>query len=151
MVTKRKSEPTPKAKAESMLHELFGVDATSVRPGAWKLGEAKSALWIVYLSDAGPQRREEGEPPEPALELIRPLEDLGFAGAVRPEDAARHLRTMSKAAHLRLTRRAHPDTSGRMTLAAVATLYLQDLDLAELRATAEEIEAIEAVERGTGS
>ena len=58
---------------------------------------------------------------------------------------------MSKAAHIRLTRRAHPDASGRMALAAVATLYLQDLDLAEFRTTAEEIEAIESVERDRGS
>lgn len=146
MVTETNSEPTPEAKAAAILHDLFGADAASVRPGAWKLGDTESVLWAVYLPDAGPERKEEGEPPEPAIELIRPLEDLGFAGGVRPEDAARHLRAMSKAAHLRLTRRAHPDASGRIALAAVATLYLQDLDLAEFRAIAEEIGAV-AVER----
>jgi hypothetical protein len=151
MVTETNSELASENKAFSTLHKLFGTDVQSVSPRAWKIDDAESAIWVVYLPDAGPQRREEDEPPEPALELIRPLEDLGYAGSVCPEDAARHLRAMAEADHLRLTRRAHPDASGRITLAAVATLYLQDLDLAELRATAEAIRAIALVERNGGS
>lgn len=147
MVTETNSEDGLDAKAESMLCELFKADMTCVRPGVWKLSDGESALWAVYLTDAGPTRKEEGELPEPALELIRPLEDLGFAGILRAENAANRLRAMADFVYLRLTQRAHPDASGRMTLAAVATLYLEGLDLPELETTADEILSIDAVSR----
>ena len=145
MVTETNSEAVLDAKAESMLRELFGADLTCLEAGVWKVGDGESALWAVYLPDAGPMRKEEGELPEPALELIRPLEEVGSSGSVRPEDAARHLRAMSKFLYLRLAQRVHPDASGRLIFAAVATLYLDGLDLPELKTTADEILGIEAV------
>ena len=128
-----------RAKGDSMLRELYSDRLRSPRPGCWAVELEQGSLWILYLPDAGPSRREDGEPPEPAFELVRTLEDLGYAGAVAPDVAVRHLRAMSERAHLRLARRAHPDASGRMALAAVATLYLEDLDLPELEATAGEL------------
>ncbi len=66
MVTETNSQGVLDTKAESMLRELFKADMTCVRPGVWKFGDGESALWAVYLPDAGPTRKEEGEPPEPA-------------------------------------------------------------------------------------
>ena len=61
MVTETNSQGVLDTKAESMLRELFKADMTCVRPGVWKFGDGESALWAVYLPDAGPTRKEEGE------------------------------------------------------------------------------------------
>ncbi len=137
MVNPNNEDERSRARAEAMLRELDSNDIDRPRPGCWRVRGGE--IWVLYLSDAGPGNREVGQPPEPALELIRPFEDLGFSGEVTPDTAAHYLRAMSETTHLRFARRAHPDASGRLALVAVATLYLEDLDLHELEATTAEL------------
>lgn len=126
----------------ALLSQAFGDALVAVRPGAWKAAREDVEIWALYLADAGSAERADGDMAEPALEMVRALDDLGYAGTVRPVEAAAHLRRMAEARHVRMTRRAHPDASGRIATAAVATLYLQDLQVAELVAAVEEIRTL---------
>lgn len=121
------------ARATSMIDGVPDAEVHPSRPGAWILRLGSSELWALYQPDT-----------DATIELVRPLQDLGYAGSILPDEAARHLRAMADASHVRLTRRAHPDASGRIALAAVATLYLEDLDPPELHTTVRELAAYQS-------
>lgn len=128
----------------AMLARLFGDEVHATSGSTWSGGVPGSACWFVLLSDAGPERCEDGEPPEQALEVIKPLADLGYSGTLNPDRAAGYLRAMATLKHARFARRSHPDGSGRIAIAAIVTLYLAELDDEELVAAVEELATVDA-------
>lgn len=124
---------------EATLRELTGGDVARLGPRCWSWRVGEAELFAALLEDAGPRRREPGAQPERALELIKPLHDLDYSGALDPELATQALVGMSASMHARLAAGSHPDGSRKQALLAITTLFLEDLDVAELKAAYDEV------------
>ena len=126
---------------DAHLRELVGDDLTHAPGRYWRWGDASRRSYAILIDDAGPASREPGEPPERALELIRLLTDLGYAGTLSVSTAREALLRMGAARHIRLARRAHPEGQ-TLALVAASTVFLEDLDTPELEAALRELDAL---------
>lgn len=124
---------------DDKLRAIAGHEVVHEKGRHWYWGQGNNRCYAILLDDAGPTEHEEGAPKERALELLRPLVDLGYSGALPAAAARLALSSMASAKHVRLARGPHPAGRTHALLAAV-TVYLEDLDVEELTAALRELD-----------
>ncbi len=119
---------------ESLLASVADFDLRR-EPFGWRMtaAECEVLVELVYRGLDG------DNPSEPALELMRPLEDLGLKGSMSASGAIAALASGAQRSFTRVMLGAAPGTSRRQWLMLGATLSLVDLQVEELHAALAEL------------
>ncbi|MFO7562069.1 MAG: hypothetical protein R6X02_05455 [Enhygromyxa sp.] len=91
------------------------------------------------MVDLGYRELDSDSPSEPALELIRPLKDLGLTGSMSASEAMAALESGAQRKFTRMMLGAAPGRSRHQWLMLGATLQLADLQVEELQAALAEL------------